>query len=159
MGVFSGIRDAKVSKTGTWLQQGFHKVKIKAVKEQHSQQGNDVFFIVEMDLLETDNEKLEVGKEYSQVINIGKQMGFANIKIFVAAASGVDPNEEDINEQVEAYWTKTLEMDLNFEQICEIICSADQPLAGLEMTLECRNLPTRDDGEFTKHLWDPIEVG
>ncbi len=161
MSFFKGVRAAKVSKTGTWLSEGFHRVKLLAVKTINSSANSrESFFIIEMMLLSTDNPDLKIGAEYSQVINMSNVMAFPNIKIFVGAVSGVDPNDENLNELVEAHWTKELGVNVDFEQICDLFVSDDQPLKDLEMDLECRLIKTgqNKDGEFTKHLWQPREV-
>jgi hypothetical protein len=165
MSLFSGIKEVSISKSGQYFKPGNYKVRIKAVKTQDSQVGPaKKFFIVETEVLKSSNPDIAVGSERSQIIDMSNVMALPNVKYFVAAASGVDPNSEGINGEVEGYWKKKLAEDgvlkpgedVSFDQICELVVSAINPLGGIELDLECMNITTKGEGkEFTKHLWQP----
>jgi len=165
MSLFGKIRDVDVGKSGQYFKPGIYKVRVKSVKVKDSQVGPaEKYFIVETEVLESNNPDIAVGAEKSQVIKMSNVMALPNVKAFVAAASGVDPNSETINEEVEAYWKKKLEEQgviqptetVSFDQVCDLIVSNLNPLGGLELKLECATIETKGEGkEFTKHFWSP----
>lgn len=165
MSLFSGIKDVSISKSGQYFKPGHYKVRVKAVKVQDSQVGAaKKFFIVETEVLRSDCPDIVVGSERSEVIAMDNVMALPNVKAFIAAASGVDPNSEEINQEVEAHWKKRLTdqkvlqqgEDVSFDQICDLVISAINPLGGTELELECVNITTKGEGkDFTKHLWQP----
>lgn len=122
---------------------GTFRVRIDKVKDFEGYQG-DLFYIIEFEILESSNEKIEVGKFYSQVIKYNQPMGPINVKRFVMAASGLDPNDPD-NEDA-----------IGSEEVEESL-SDDQPFCGLEMGLQCDNITTREGKPFTKHTWEAVE--
>jgi len=167
MSVFGNIKEVKVSKSGQYFKPGKYRVRINAVKLQYSQIGvNKQYFIVETEVLTSDNSDIPVGMECSQVVPMENVMALNNVKAFVGAASGVDPLSETINEEVEAYWKKTLVQqgileeheEADFTGICEFIVSPLNPLKGIEMDLECVNTVTQSGGDFTKHYWRARQV-
>lgn len=158
MGIYDGIEGvAPAGKGGQYFKPGKYRVEILAVKEVKSQAGGQVFFIIETKVLRSDNAEIPVNAERSQVIDIGKKMGLPNIKAFVAAASGFDPSNADtVTHEVEEYWSKMIGESLSFSKICELIVSDANPLASIEMDLDCVNVKTREKKEdFTKHVWSP----
>lgn len=163
MGHFSKIKGTKVTPSGQWFKPGNYTVKIKACKVVESSQDNRAFFIVETEVLESTNPDITPGMDRSQAIDLTKVMGMPNVKGFVAAASGVDPYTEGLDEQVEAEWARRLAEQgvtekIDYEQICELIISELNPLRGQVMQLECVNITKKKDGgDFTKHNWQPFE--
>lgn len=157
-GRFKGIKETKVFKTGQFFKEGKFRVKIKAVKWIVSAVDKDEYFIIETEVLESNNIEIKVGDERSHVINMGNVMGLPNVKGFVAAVSGVDPAATEINDLVQAYWSKQLGEYIDFEQVCELICSDTNPLKDEEMELTCFMTKTREGNDFTKHVWEPRDV-
>jgi hypothetical protein len=89
-------------------------------------------------------------------------MGLPNVKQFICAASGVDTEEVDDNDEqndlVEAHWTKVLEQAMTFDEICEFIADKENPLEGLEMDLVCTTIITKGKKQpFTKHTWQAAD--
>ncbi len=158
MGIYDGIEGvAPAGKGGQYFKPGKFLVEITAVKQVKSQAGAGIFFIVETKVLESDNAEIPVNAERSQVIDVHKKMGLPNIKAFVAAASGFDPSQADtVTHEVEEYWSKLIGESLSFSKICELLVSDANPLAGIEMRLECVNVKTKETKQdFTKHVWSP----
>jgi len=160
MSLFSGIKDASVSKSGQYFKPGHYKVKIKAVKMTKSQAApSQMFFIIETEVLESDNPDISPGSERSQVIDMSNVMALPNVKAFVAAASGVEPTSETVNEEVEKYWSDLMGEHISFDVLCDRLVSDSNPLEGLEMFLECINIVTKKEKkDFTKHMWSRREV-
>lgn len=173
MGLFSKIETTQVTKTGRYFEAGNYKIVILACKVVESQADPRHFFIIETRVLESDNDKIEVGGEYSQVIDLNNQMGIPNVKGFVAAASGVEPTSEAVNSLIEEEWKrraadKRYGLDeseilmllnddrgkseklekLDVEAITEfIVHESVNPLEGIEMKLECIARETKKSKE------------
>jgi len=160
MSLFDGIEDAQVSKTGQWFEEGVYKVKVKQVKLQASQVGAaKQWFIVETEVLESSCPTITPGMERSQLIDMGGPMALPNIKAFVAAASGVDPNSATVTEEVEAYWQKVIGEYTPLKLLVEQIVSDANPFEGFVMDLECKIITTKTEKKpFTKHFWQPRKV-
>lgn len=159
MGLFSKVADADVTGGGVYFEPGQYRVEIEAVKTVRSQRNNHDYWIVECLIKDSDVESRPAGSRASQVVDIGNVMGPVNIKAFVAAASGIDPEDDEINEKLIAAWEELTGQELSIEEICELVCDEkENPLGGLELDLECRTIKTRAKGtDFTKHFWRPIQ--
>ncbi len=152
MGKWAKVGDAKAS--GDSLPNIFQNepirtsgeffVRITHVKDVDGREG-DVFFITEFEVLKSDHDSVIVGRQYSQVIKYNTDMGPVNVKRFILAANGMDPNNEENEDQVD-------------EDAVEYTLGEDQPLAGLEMDLSCVVIETKKKKTpFTKHTWHPID--
>jgi hypothetical protein len=159
MGVFSRIRETKVSGSGQYFEPGLYRVRIKGTKLVDSQKdAGKQFFIVETTVIESSCEKILPGVDRSQVIPLGETMSLPNVKAFVAAASGVDPLDEEVNEKVEAHWSKIAGEAVDFEKICDLFVTTN-PLQDEEMSLECIEITTQGKKQpFTKHNWEPRTI-
>ena len=179
MGKFSNIGKVSVSKSGQYFTAGNYQVRIKAVKIVPSQAGgNKEYFVIETEVLDSDNPQIKPGSERSHVIDMTNVMSMPNIKAFVAAVSGVDPSSGAINEEVEEYWQKWgLEQgiveegeEVTFERVCDLIVDSVNILEGTVMDLECTDVITKKEREaakaagrdpkadFTKHNWIPRDL-
>lgn len=119
-------------------------VRITNVKDVDGRSG-DLFFIIEFEVLRTSHDSAIVGRQYSQVIKYNQEMGPTNVKRFILAANGLDPQDEE-NE------------DSCGEDEVEFVLSEDQPLVGIEIELSCEVIKTKNKGTpFTKHTWHPVE--
>lgn len=153
MGKWSKVGDAKASgdslpnifqgeEIGT---HGEFYVRIINVKDVDGRQG-DVFFIIEFEVLKSSHISVVEGRQYSQVIKYNQEMGPTNVKRFILAANGLNPNKEENEDEVG-------------EDEVEYVLGEDQPFAGLEMDLICDVIKTKKKGEpFTKHTWQPVET-
>lgn len=168
MSVYDKIKETQVSKSGQYFKPGNYKVRIKACKLIKSQAGAaKMFFVVECDVLQSDNPEILVGSERSQVVPMDGKMALPNIKQLVSAVSGVDPTSETVNEEVEAYWKEELKRrgltdgeDVPFADICELVSDEKiNLLQGIEMRLECESIKTKEkQTDFTKHNWQIRQV-
>jgi hypothetical protein len=160
MGRFDGIEDTKVYKTGQYFKPGKYRVKINNVKWVKASVGSKEFAVIETEVLESSNPEVPVGGERSHVIDMGGVMGMPTFKAFVAAASGVDPSVNSINEDVEKYWAGVTGNHLAYPKICEMLCPEDgvSPLEDEVMDLECVEIKKKDGDPFTKHNWGVREI-
>lgn len=159
MGMFDSVASAEVTGGGVYFLPGKYRVRVAQVKAQRSQRSGKDFFVVECEILTSDNPERKAGSKASQVVDIGNVMGPVNIKAFVAAASGHAPDSEGLNEALIETWGALTGTHLNVSQICERVVAADNPLEGVEINLECANIKTRGTGkDFTKHFWSPVKA-
>lgn len=122
----------------------FH-VRLSKIKDIEGRSG-DLFFIIEFQVVKSSHADVMEGRFYSQVIKYNQDMGPVNVKRFVLSANGLDPNDEENEDEVDGDAT-------------EYVLSEDQPLEGLEMDLSCEVVLTKKKKEpFTKHTWHPIEA-
>ena len=143
MGSFTGIGEAKVGAGGVYFLEGTYQVEVLKVFTMRSRQKDDLF-IVECRILESENEKRPAGTKASWVVSFKHDSALGNIKGFVAAANGIDPNDD---ERVTAEVT---------EEAVEMAVSDDNPLQGLTMGLVCTMVSTKAGNPFTRHDWEPV---
>lgn len=165
---FAGLGDAKVTAGGIYFDvprdasgketgNGLYRVTITGCKVIQSMRSRETMFIVETNIVSSNVRARPAGMACSQVINLGNIMGLPNVKAFVAAASGVNPAAETVNQEVEKAWQEITGRKVTFEQIAEILVSPEQPLAGLDLKLETAIIKTVGKGQpFTKHFWYPL---
>lgn len=122
-------------------------VRITNIKDVDGRSG-DLFFIIEFEVLETSNDAILKGRQYSQVIKYNQDMGPVNVKRFILAVNGLDPNDPD-NEEA-----------FSEDEIEDAIDGAisEGLLNGTEMPLSVEVVETKKKKEpFTKHTWHPTE--
>jgi len=154
MGLFSGVANAEVTGGGVYFLPGKYRVEIEAVKTVKSSKNGKAYWVNECLILESNCPERPAGTNASQVIEIGNVMGPINIKAFVAAATGIDPTADDVNDLLIAEWEALTEVQMNIEEICEYVCDEEEnPLQGLIMDLTTANVKTKKNTDFTKHFW------
>lgn len=139
MGKFSGVGGAKVGGGGVYFLAGLYTVRVKKCFLMASRRREDLF-IVETEILESNNEKRKVGMSCSWVVKMSQDAALGNIKGFVAAAMEVDPDDGNISDE-------------EWESNCEAAVDDDNPLADVVVDLECVDITTRDGNPFTLHKW------
>lgn len=137
MGMFEGIESVTSNQGGQWLLPGQHLFEIGALKQPDNLYNGDCF-IAELKVVETNNEKYDVGASVSWIRNVDKhkELALADIKAFLAAVAGC--KEEDIDAEGAA-----------------AAVGADQPFAGKLVRCEAFNRRTKAGGEFTRTTWTP----
>lgn len=144
-GLFGGIGDAKIGMGGLYFLQGLYRVRIIRFFAMESRKKEDLV-IAECEVLASDVAERKVGMKPSWVVNLKQDAALGNIKGFLAACLGLDPNDtEAVNERIT-------------EDFCEEAVSEDNPLAGIEVNLEAVNIKTRENNDFTLHKWSPAEA-
>ncbi len=142
MGMFDAVGTADVTQAGNRLPyflEGHYKVSVHKVKGQPDRNGNP-FFVVEAEILESNNVERPPGTKCSWVCKMNNDMGPINVKKFIAAANGVDPSTPEANEVT--------------GEDCEYACSDEQPLTGTIMGLQCSMTTTKAGNPFTIHNWE-----
>lgn len=143
MGLFTGMNEAVVGAGGIYFLEGGYTVEILKAFTMRSRKKEDLF-IVECKILESTNEKRPAGGKASWCVKLSQDAALGNIKGFIAAANGIDPNDDDrVNEEVT-------------EDAVEFAVSNDNPLAGVTVDLTCTEITTRAGNPFTKHEWAAV---
>lgn len=146
---YDGIEGATVSGGGVWFTDGHYDVEVDRVLE-HNGQDNILSYIIEATITATNNPERPVGLKCSQVIKFGgkgKVMANVNVKVFLAAAFGLDLNKPEDSARADRDITPT---------VVARCAAEDNPLKGKRLRLHCFTTKKRDGGDFTKHVWSPL---
>ena len=145
MGLFDGIGKVDATTSPIYFLSGSYIVEVIKCFTMTSRKKDDLF-IVETLILESDNGERKPGTKASWCVNFKQDAALGNIKGFVAACNGIKPTDnERVNDEIT-------------DEICEFaVDEKDNPLAGVKLKLVCVNKKTKEDKDFTVHMWDPIE--
>lgn len=171
-GIFGGVADAKVNKTGNYFLTrsdggpGRYMVEIQCCKTITSQRDRTLFAVIEGRVKASTVPEVKVGDERTQLIEIGTTMGPINLRKFVAAALGVDPygKHDDVTIAIERAGSDLLGRRATVEAVCEWIFGDENPLgvskpgeSGVEVGLETKSTKTKKGSDFTVHEWHPAD--
>lgn len=145
MGKFKGVSSAKVSAGGVYFLAGLYGVKVKRVHMITSRKKEDLF-IVECVILTSNNDLRKPGTTCSWVVKMSQDAALGNIKGFMAAINGIDPNDDGAIEE---------QIGDDLEELCETAVSDDNPLEDENIDLEVVNIKTREGNDFSLHKWKP----
>ncbi len=99
MGRFAKIEEVAPTQRGQVFKKGLYAVLINACKIVDGQRG-DTYFIIEAEVLESDNNEIKVGAQHSQVINLtNKKAGdapYSDVKAFIASVLNMRPDEAKV---------------------------------------------------------------
>ena len=160
---FGNLKGKTPSSAGSYINDEVEcVVEVTVNKAKASERGDGkYFFITEFKVVEVLSGPIVVDASRTQTININSQAGPSDCVAYLAAAAGIDPynTDGDFEAALIAAYSEALEMkDLSIEQIAEIVCDENQPLAGVKLRLQTVNKPMKTEGKFfTKHLWFPVE--
>lgn len=144
MGKFAKSAKERQTGGGNWWKAGKFHAKISKVEFREAGHTGDSY-IIECEVLSSNNPAILVGETRSQVIKMEKESAAGNIGSFVcvccALLSGVNLDDPDKCEIEES----------------DIIASygPDQPFVGLEIDVEAIDITTRAGKPFTKILYSP----
>lgn len=145
MGYFGKMKEASMTGGGVYFLEGIYRVRLVKVHMYSGRKG-DAFFIVEAEIIESNNPQRPVGMKCSQVIKMSQDAALGNIKAFLAAANGIDIDADGAMQVVQEEIT---------EEVAELAVHASNPLAGIELKLQCTQIKTQAGNDFTRHDWRP----
>ena len=126
-------------------------VRITDIKDIEGRKG-DLFFIPCFEVLECEEEYhryAKPGRQYSYVIKFNSDMGPTNVKRFLLAINGFDPNDEENEDQVDEDLVEYVLSEEGKESIIGIEC---------DLTVEVvKTSETAKSDKFTKHIWHVVE--
>jgi hypothetical protein len=150
--MFGGIGQATIGQGGVYFLPGKYEVEVVAVKMIETRKKEDMF-IVECLINESDNPERRVGTKAAYCCNRKHDSFLGNVKAFLAACNGADPeNEAQVAEVFMENGRDTTQDVADFA-----IDEKENPLAGTKLGLTCVNKKTRTGGDFTLHFWQPRE--
>lgn len=148
MGRFSKVAKADVNGGGKWFVEGSFIVRVEKLKEVQSRQNDDLLF-VECTVVETSTPKNDVGTRASYCMKINSDSFGGNMKAFVAATQGIDPEDSEELDKIP---------DDEWEPLCEYAVHKDQPLRGTYLQLTTMEIITKKEKKpYTVHKWGPID--
>ena len=154
MGHFSTMAGSNPTQGGIYFNAGFnYDIEIVAVKMVLSRKNQDLY-CVECKVLSSDDPERGPGSTPAWMPNMTNESSMGNIKGFLAACNGVDPNDQAA---VKAAFTDANGQDLS-EAVAELSVSEDNPLAGTILKLRTENKLTKAGNPFTLHFWHPVET-
>lgn len=156
MSIFRGLDKAEVTGGSQYFLPGSYRVKVEAAKIIQSKKSGSAFFVIECEVLESDNSERRPGTRCSQTIKMGEVMSLPNVKKFIAAATGCDPTAKDVNERVCATFSDATGRRMSIEDVAEYVVSDENPLGEVEMVLNCYEIETKRGTPFTKHDWASV---
>lgn len=135
MGQFSQIDKAQVNLGGNWLKPpGRYTVYVSACKTPKNRK-NKLFYVVELDILASNNPDCRAGMKASCVFNLtDHDAAWGNLRGFLSAAATCSVEEVD-------------------EKFVDESVSADNPMRGQLVDVEVINVKTESGGNFSKHIW------
>lgn len=138
---YGGVKDVDASgNRNPYFQAGNYTVRIVKVREHTSRPPkSEPFYIIDAEILKSDVEELRPGTVCSQMIKVNQDMGIINIKRFLLATNGLDPENKDNNEFIEE---------------STVINSVENGTEnGRILGLRCYMTETQSKNEFTVHQW------
>ena len=113
MGMFAGIEDVQVQKVSRFVEPGNYQGTINAVKYGRTNQEEKPYFVVEVELTESDNEEFREGDlvTWMTMLHKFKHYFLEEVKDFVASVTKSSPEEVT-------------------EEVVEFVTGEDQPLSG-----------------------------
>ena len=113
------------------------KVQLKKARDKRT------YYLVEAKILESDNNERPIGMMVTWMTDVDNDMGPINIKRFLAAVCGIDPNSEEANTQVTSASAR-------------LSVSDEQPLTGEKVYVSVVTITTRAGSTFSEHRWTPV---
>lgn len=152
MGYFSGLKEAKSTKGGEYIQPGNYLLEIQKVKIQQSQVGGREFFLVETKVIEAQQTDPDVAPNG---INSGPtwlvelpgkfpEVAKGNIKNFLTAAFGFLA--------IAAGETPPAESDID-DDLGDLAIGEENPLVGAFVVAKAFHKKTKSDTLFTRVDW------
>jgi len=142
LGLFSGIGDKRVRQRNEYVPEGNHILKHKTIKQDKAFEGYN-FVLVELEIVETDNDKFKKGQIVSLFIKMQNGTPWeANLKAYLGAAMGYE-NPDDVD-----------------EADVETALAADNPLLDTLVRCEGKTRPQKKNPtkSFTNLNWRAYEA-
>lgn len=156
--LFKGMKTAKMFGRGNYMGEGDYVVEVTKCFTKKSFKG-PVLFICEFTIVTSDNEKHKPGSTGTWAPKIDLQNTFGDIKSLMFSACGTDPKDvKDEDEEAHASATLLARAACGSETaIAELKAQGfdSVPILGSRVKLECRQIKTRANTDFTRYSWSP----
>lgn len=149
-GLAARAAKAQVYGAGNYFQDGKHVVVIKRVLERASDRGNGkCYFIIECEMVESNNPKCRPGDLVTQVIDVTQDAGPGNVKGFCMAIG---------SHLFEEYNPADYSDEQFLAQVIDSFVLEEQAAAGVTVEVVAATIRTRKGTDFTKVSWQLAEV-
>jgi len=136
MDVFAGIEDAPVYGSAQYIEPGDFIFEVKKLILKGSDRDARVWFIAELEVLESNREDTPVGATRSEIIDYSKkETGPGNVKAFAMCLA-----------------PDMVEADITQKELAKAV-GPDQPAAGVRIRCEAWLITTSKGKPFTKKRW------
>ena len=128
-----------------YLLRGQYLLRIVQCKSFESRQ-RKLFYLVELDVVQSDNHDRPEGMRVSWMTNLGLDMGPINVKRFLGAAMGMDPSDPKVNQEINS-------------DVARMSVDDTQPLHGTLIYAQCSDITTKAGTPFLDVRWAPVAQG
>jgi hypothetical protein len=147
MGLYGGVKEAKYSEGGVYIDPGVFRFEIQAVKTIKTRAGK-AGFVAELKVLEASGDtKLKPGNTCSWMTMEGETF-LGNVKHFASVAAACWGGTSDVDED-----------SVTEEAILAITDEKANPFKGINIRASAVNITTKKGTPFTKVRWLPDNTG
>jgi hypothetical protein len=137
MGIFNNIKNTAAARArGAFFVRGIYLCRVVTCRHVASKVGTDEFFVVDFDVIESNNPELEPGCSATWMAKLtGKfpALALADVKAFIMAATGAA--EQDVGET----------------EVMDAIDGDGSALSGQVVRVQVEDVVTKSGASFSKH--------
>jgi hypothetical protein len=156
---FAGLNSGESTNRHPYLNAGFaYKLRIHAIRLKPQRQGGKLLYIIEHDILDTNDPALPAGTRASSMIDMSNiNMRGINMAKFVAAVHGVDPGTLPQNSEQAPWQDAVTGTQRTWTEYATESVHDTNPWTGREVGCVTAPSMTQANKPFTVHNWCPIE--
>jgi hypothetical protein len=156
---FAGLNSGEPIERHPYLNPGYaYKLRIHAIRMKPQRQGGKLLYIIEHDILETNDPQLPAGSRASSMIDMSNiNMRGINMAKFVSAVHGVDPGSIPQNSTVAPWQDAATGQQREWSDYARESIHDTNPWAGREVGCRTEATTTQGNKPFTVHNWCPID--
>lgn len=157
------MKDAPIFGKGNYMGEGVYRVELTAVFVKPRWKGGNVF-VAEFKILESSNPKHAAGSTGSWVPKIETPNTFGDIKSLMFAALGINPksvapDDEKAHNQASLLAKAACGSDSAKKELSTLgFAEEDASVVGCIVGLECVQVKTKANTDFTRYTWSPGTV-
>lgn len=145
MGIYSGINEARGSRSGVYFTPGNYLVEIICCKEIETRQKVKAF-VAETNILWSNTEERRKGSECTYYVGMDKEPALGNVADFLRTSmASLATHEKNIP-------TLPDSVQITEEDVL-MVYGEQNPLSGVKLWLTAFNKPTKKGTDFTRHIW------
>lgn len=140
---FAAIDEADAKgQRNPYLLKGQYLLQVQHI-ELKKARDKTVYYLVELKILWSDNPDRPEGMTVTWMPKTSSDMGPINIKRFLAACYGIEPNSDQANSEIT-------------RDVAAMSVSPEQPCTGIQVQAQCDDTTTRDGNPFLVVNWIPV---
>lgn len=126
-----------------YLLEGQYLLKVERIELKVSRDRVQ-YYLVELSVVYSDNPERPQGMMVTWMTKLFSDMGPINVKRFLAALYGIDPNSEQANTEITS-------------DVAKLSVSPEQPCVGMMIQAQCQMIETRANQPFLQVSWRPAQ--